>query len=637
MSAWKRICIPILCFALLTGCSGKACAKEQSKAGSVPTETPTSFAVPEQSETPAPTFAAAYATPTPTASPEPSLTPAPTPEDTPVPQAEAENAGDEAFLALDRELFVWFVSGDILTLDAYCADPASFGIDVSTVPVTLGDWSEAAEDEWVADCISWRERLNGVERETLSETNAFAYDMYLRYFDRQIEGREQFYCNEPLNMINGTHLNLPFDFALYHFRNVQDIENYIALMNDVPRYFDQILAFEQVRAERGLFMTEQMLDTILSDLQKVADSAETSFLHGTFREEIEKADFLTEAEREAYIAQNDLLVETVWVNSYQTLHDGLELLRPMCRERIGAYEQGGDAYAYYCSMLKSAAAGNRTVEEEIALLERSMDLLWTEFMFRAMSCYDELMSDTEITNGSIEADVEYLKSLMPEIVPPMPEVEVDYREVPKELQDSYSPASYFRPSFDRYTHNTIMINPADTCDLFTMAHEGYPGHMYQFTYHHALGTVPFFLILTESKGYSESWSTNMELNVARVNERFGADYSTVLVLDKRMTTLLAMICSLKVNGQGATEEDLEEYLDQWMVSGMANRLYDRAIDMPTYYFKYAGGFAELMTLTYDIRKQTDVDLVTFYTEFLRWGPGDYDLLRERMEAWANAE
>lgn len=568
---------------------------------------------------------------------KPAGTPVPEPTDKPDERTEEQKAAEAAFWALDEELFLDQATTDITSLDQFCENPANFGIDESTVPVTLGEFTEAANDEWIEKCIAWREKLNAIDRNQLSDELQFSYDTYCRYFDMEIESKDLFYNYEPLDEGVGLHANMPLFFGMYTIRDEKDVENYLTLMADMPRYFGQVLAFEEERAERGFFMTEKQLDTILDDLQTIADSGKTSFLHDTFREAIEDKGFLTQEQKKTYIAKSDTLVNTSWVEAYQLLHDGLEKLRPKCRARTGAYEQGGAAYDYYCWKMKSEASNNRTVEEEMRFLESCFSSIYTIFLTSAMNCYNDLMSGERITTGSLSGDEAYLKTLMPKIVPPMPNAEVTYVEIAKELQEVFfSPAAYFTPALDGFYHNIILTNPLyqDRYDMFTLAHEGFPGHMYQFTYQYNLGTIPKYQLMIESNGYAESWSTNAEWNVAKINEKYGTDLSIATFLNGYLANILCTIVSLKVNGQGASLDEVKTYLNKWNLGLYAQDFYDYAIDQPIYFFKYTGGFCELFDLT---NRCSNGDLVAFFTEYLHWGPGYFDLLDERMEAWANAQ
>ena len=552
------------------------------------------------------------------------------------PKTEEQKAAEAAFWALDEELFLNLATSDITSLDQYCVNPAAFGIDESTVPVTLGEFTEEANNEWIAECIEWREKLNAIDRNLLSDQLQFAYDTYCRYFDMEIESKDWFYNYEPLDEYVGLHMNMPLFFGLYSFKDEKDIENYLTLLADMPRYFGQVLAFEQERANRGFFMTEKMLDVILGDLQTVADSAETSYLHGTFREAMEKQAYLSAEQREAYIAKNDELVRTAWVDAYRLLHDGLEELRPKCRAAVGAYEQGGDALAYYCWKMKAEASNNRTVEEEIEFLENCGTTIYAIFLPAARSCYSDFVEEKKITTGSLEGDEAYLKTLMPKIVPPMPDVKVTYTEVPEELQDSFSPAAYLTPALDGYRDNIILTNPKDqnNYSMSTLAHEGFPGHMFQFTYQYNLGTIPKFQLMIETNGYAESWSTNAEWNVAQINEKYGSDLAVATFLWEYFIDTLITIVSLKVNGQGASLDEVKDYLSNWNLESAAEDFYEYAVDMPIYFFKYTGGFCELFDLT---NRCCGDDKVAFFTEYLRWGPSYFDLLNERMEAWAGVQ
>lgn len=69
--------------------------------------------------------------------------------------------------------------------------------------------------------------------------------------------------------------------------------------------------------------------------------------------------------------------------------------------------------------------------------------------------------------------------------PQGPDVSYDIKYITEALQDSVSPAMYFLPQLDNLNINSIYINPKDTrsSQLYpTLAHEGYPGHLYQTTY-----------------------------------------------------------------------------------------------------------------------------------------------------------
>ncbi len=552
------------------------------------------------------------------------------------PKTEEQIAAEAAFWALDEELFLDRATSDITSLDQYCVNPAAFGIDESKVPVTFGEFSEHENDKWVEECVEWRRKLDAIDRNLLSGQLQLAYDTYCRYFDMEIESKDWFFNYEPLDKYVGLHMNMPLFFGLYSFRDEQDIRNYLTLLADMPRYFGQVLVFEQERANRGYFMTEGMLNEILDDLQKVADSAETSYLHATFREAMEKQEYLSAEQREAYIAQNDELVKTAWVTAYQLLHDGLEALRPKCRASVGAYEQGGDAYDYYCWKMRAESSNNRTVEEEIEFLENCSKTIYTIFLPAARSCYSDFIAEKKITTGSLEGDEAYLKTLMPKIVPQMPDVQVTYTEVPKELQDSFSPAAYLTPALDGYRDNIILTNPKDQKDysMSTLAHEGFPGHMFQFTYQYNLGTIPKFQLMIETNGYAESWSTNAEWNVAQINDKYDRDLAVATFLWEYFIDTLITIVSLKVNGQGASLQDVKEYLSEWGLDSAAEDVYEYAIDMPIYFFKYTGGFCELFDLT---NRCCGEDKVAFFEEYLRWGPSYFDLLNERMEAWAKAQ
>ena len=70
------------------------------------------------------------------------------------------------------------------------------------------------------------------------------------------------------------------------------------------------------------------------------------------------------------------------------------------------------------------------------------------------------------------------------------------------MEEYTSPAFYMVPAIDSYKENVIYVNQAQTAELYpTLAHEGYPGHLYQNVYYAAKGEDPIRYIL-DYPGYS---------------------------------------------------------------------------------------------------------------------------------------
>ena len=103
------------------------------------------------------------------------------------------------------------------------------------------------------------------------------------------------------------------------------------------------------------------------------------------------------------------------------------------------------------------------------------------------------------------AILENLKKQMEESFPEIPDAEksaVDYeiRYVPEYLESVLSPAFYLTSPIDDPSRNTIYINNGysdSTEDLYTtLAHEGFPGHLYQTAYHRVHSVHPLASLLS---------------------------------------------------------------------------------------------------------------------------------------------
>ena len=111
------------------------------------------------------------------------------------------------------------------------------------------------------------------------------------------------------------------------------------------------------------------------------------------------------------------------------------------------------------------------------------------------------------------AIMEELKALSQKEFPTLAECNYTLKSVPKSLELSLSPAFYLVSPMDDYQNNVIFINenPRFVSNTLynTLAHEGYPGHLYQNVYFHTHCDSNIRKILS-FKGYSEGWATYVE-------------------------------------------------------------------------------------------------------------------------------
>ena len=82
------------------------------------------------------------------------------------------------------------------------------------------------------------------------------------------------------------------------------------------------------------------------------------------------------------------------------------------------------------------------------------------------------------------------------------------------MEDYLSPAFFMVPAIDDTDDNVIYINeghlPDDLTLYTTLAHEGYPGHLYQNVYYASTNPDPIRNLL-DWGGYTEGWATYVEM------------------------------------------------------------------------------------------------------------------------------
>lgn len=593
------------------------------------------FNKPEKPETtPAPTEAVSTEEPKDTEAP--AETEQPTSEPT-EPPADVESAADIAFKELDLEVFRKLVTASSDSYNQYIvSDPGKFGIDPADV--TPG-WGDLTYDSHVESMDYFREllgRLDGIDRGSLNDTNGYAYDALKRALEVSLMFEDYYYYDEPLTPLNGLHTMLPLSMICFSVRNLDDVENYLYLVEDMERFLGQVEQFENEKAEQGLFMTEVALDQVVESCRGIAEKGSSSILITYFEEVLETAKGygLSDAECDSLRARNTEAVMNHVLPAFSRLADSLESHRADCSEFTGAVNLGEKALAYYELKTKDEGASMDDMDTIIEKLEAMSDHIFYELTYAIYYGPDDILDKygDPITFGSVEENLDWLTGLVESYYPEMPDYDLKYIEVPEDIADDFSPAAYLTASFDDYYNNLMLINPTseNSDDLLTIAHESIPGHMFQFLYTRDHGFSLTQQVL-EPTGYAEGWTVFTENFVAKHCRELGKEFCTMMnTNDAFCNIFVPAYMSIMVNVEGWTQDDVEDYLADYGLEDAADIFYEYSITMPQYAMPYAIGYAYMLEIYTNADPKNEQQHKEFFEKYLSFGPNYMDMMLDYM-------
>ncbi len=564
------------------------------------------------------------------------------------------------------QLFQEEMQGNTLTMHYTIANPADFGI--TDYEAVLPCYVSGNLEESNRVLSEYLTRLGELNVEKLSPENTYALNMLTDYLENSLTLNQFAYYDEPLSPASGMQSQLPILLAEYTFRNKQDVEDYLKILDQTDEYFASLLTYEQEKAGAGLLMAASSLDEVIEQcdtiLTKKSLKEGTHFLQTTFEErlnELYEQGLITEQERKSFISQNDRLLSTVMLPAYEILGDGLLILQD---ERIplaglASYPQGKE---YYEALLLSQTGSKRSVEEIKQML---IDKLDTEFstLIPLLTQYDEEHLTTVQTSLAevfpvTKAD-DMLNSLIRRMRSDFPSLLQEKQTAPKlaiksvssSLEDYCAPAFYLTPPLDDTDNNVIYINqknsPQDLELFTTLAHEGYPGHMYQSVYSNNLlakqdsGTIRQLLWYG---GYMEGWALYVEFlsydYASELLENAGysshAEYVQIEKHSRCMQLCLYSLLDIMIHYENASYNQVHKMLSSFGITSpvSTSAIYKYIVEEPTNYLKYYLGYLEILDLrneAYNLWGE-DYETYDFHKFLLDYGPADFATLKEQLHA-----
>lgn len=543
--------------------------------------------------------------------------------------------GSSSFNRFLSQTFVEEVSSNTMNLHYTLSNPAAVGI--KSYEVTFGNFSKEARTNSILGMRELRSKMEDYSYLTLTEDEKLVYDILADYLDRQLRLSDYSLYDEVLTPSGGVTSQLPILLAEYQFRSKKDVEDYLTLLEQMDNYFAQILEFEQEKADAGLFMSDKSCEKVIESCEVFTNNPTDNFLITTFDNRLEEMESLSGSQMDTYKTRNAKAIAEHVIPAYESMATGLTQLMGRGRNSWGLchYKNGRDYYsllvAYYTGCDDSVEELAEEIEEK-----READLFVCS---KLLTDNPSLLEETDSVECDIKDEtmmVKHLQNAMLEDFPAIQDSEWEICHVDEGLSEYLAPAFYITAPIDDYLSNRIYINDAAAYDrlyLFTtLAHEGFPGHLYQTVQSYSYGMNPLHTLL-DYPGFTEGWATYVEMQSYYYA---GLDEDVASLLQHNQSSMLSLYATSDI-GIHYFGWEKSEMLDFWSGYGITDEntvdaITDLVLEEPGNYLKYYVGYMKFCQLreACEEKEGDSFDPITFHEEILKCGPAPFSILEEKL-------
>lgn len=530
------------------------------------------------------------------------------------------------------------VSSNTINLHFTLSTPENYGI--TETPITLGDISTQAQMESQAKLENTLAALNAFDYTTLQTDQKLTYDVLSDYLTTQLAVSDLMLYDEILRPSTGIQAQLPVLYEEYRFYDKSDIEDYLKLIALTDSYFSQIIEFEQQKAKAGLFMSDFACDAIIAQCETFVKNPEGHYLIVTFNNKINAMTSLTDEERKLYSEKNAALVTENILPAYKNLATALtELLGSGTNDKGLCYLPDGKKY--YESLVYQSTGSSKNIEDIMTMIsdQRTDDLKKAATLMMEHSDLQEKANNVSLEGTDAIATLNTLRSEMLEDFPAAPDTEFTVSYIDECMEDYMAPAFYITSPIDNYEKNSIFINAStDSTSMryfTTLAHEGFPGHLYQTVMSYKAG-LPAMRSILNYPGYVEGWATYVEMLSYHYA---GLDENVAELLSLNQSALLSLYATtdLGIHYEGWTFSDTVAF---WGDYGITNQdalreVYELIVEEPAHYLKYYVGYLEFLELKEKARESYGADYsdVAFHQTILDIGPAPFAIVEKYFDVY----
>lgn len=502
----------------------------------------------------------------------------------------------------------------------------------------IKEWPEYDLDEYLESLKIYEDievQLDQYSRKSLSDRNKIVYDL-LDYsvsdLNTEIDDKTYYYMsNSPLSYYQGEMSSIALVFMFFNLNDQLDVDSMIHLAETLPDFVNHMIDFEQERQDAGYGMTPREIELSISSFEDIL-TKDYTFIIDDFENKLMETDFIKESDKLLVLEEFSQLIHKNYPLAFRKAIDGLKSLdiRQKNIQSLSELDHGSDYYMY----LIESKTGFSDGDEYLDFLEDCMNQILFEYQFLYQT--SDPMSQQFIPSfDSSEPNemLEEIKYLMSSDFPALKDLKYEMSYLPEGLEELMpnTLAFYKNSSYDDTEEKQMMMlnGRFNDFDFNTIAHEGYPGHMYQRIYN-IEHSIPVIQDMLAPLIYSEGYATYVADYASKYSNRY--EYDKMVNLNNVFGSLLYLEYEYRVN---VLNEDISNDFSYDYGVELNSEEYEELTEMfimyPSVYVDYYVGYMEFMNIRDEYFKKYDeaTDL-NFHTDLLNLGPLPLSLLKQYM-------
>ncbi len=548
-----------------------------------------------------------------------------------------------------QQEFLKTMESDYVATHIYTQNPETFGIDLNQIEVSLGTRPNGnggiapAEDNNNSYNI-----FQQFHRNALTDEQKDIYDIYeyQASLSQKLNNEKFDYYSSYFESMSGIQFQLPTLFADWQVRNEKDVQDLITLLKDTTPYVESVLQYTKKQEENGLLMLD--LESIIEYCDSILQPGENSAILASMNTSIEQLS-LDAGKTEEYKSQLKEAFSSSFLPAFENIRSTMETFQKNGRnntEGLAKFKYGKE---YYELLLQQSVGSNKSVEDIRDMMEKA-------FSKHLYNCAKIVVSNPESVKPLISNTLpktEYLSYIdilddMKHVIsgkfPPVNNLNYQIENMNEELASNSGVTAYFNiPTLDGDSIKQLRVNPisndvSSISTFSTVAHEGFPGHMYQYAYMYENVESNYIKALSNINAYTEGYAVYAQYEALSYLDGVDQTLLEAYKENELATYCMIILADIGIHYDGWSVEEFKEFMEAKGFSlddESIKTQYAQLQANPAAFEPYYVGYHEIISMKEDAQQAlgSRFNEKEFHTALLESGTAPFQVVQHHIDAY----